>query len=347
MSDKITYVKDINGEVLIRKKKRHHKFLPSFSRITKKPAFWIGVAILAVILVFVILYITGMLNMKVKYDEGKTIHYNGHTYQFNENLVTLSFIGYDQNNRDAEDGRSGQADFLVVLGFDTENSTLKGLSIPRDTMVEPNDYSGAAYFGITEKEQIAVTFSYDHDINDACQKTTEAMSRLIYNMPLKYYFGLNLDGIGPINDAVGGISVNALETIPNTNITKGETTTLHGDNAERYVRYRNKKILESSQMRRERDDQYMKNFYEQASAQTRDITVAFDLFNTGLDYASTNLGAPEFLYLSQLALTQNVRSIEIKTIKGEMKQGETYAEFWPDETDMFEKVLDVFYIMTD
>ena len=285
--------------------------------------------------------------MHVHYDEGKIIEYNGHKYQFNENLIDLSFIGYDTNDDDTEAGRDGQADFLLVMAMDTEKGTLKGISIPRDTMVQPNDYSGANYFGAMEKEQIAVSFSYAHELNESCQKTSEAMSRLIYNMPIKFYFGLNLDGITPINDAVGGIDVKALETIPNTNIEKDKDIKLHGNNAERYVRYRNKSILDSSQMRRARDDQYMKNFYSQSIQNIRDIYIISDLFNAALDYSVTNLSLPEFLYLSQLSLTQHINSFEIITFKGEMKQGQSYAEFWANETDIFEKMLEVFYVQID
>lgn len=283
------------------------------------------------------------MNMKVHYDEGKIVEYNGHKYQFNENLVTLAFIGYDQRTADAEAGRSGQADFMLVLALDTLNSTLKGISIPRDTMVEPNDYSGQAYFNIDKKEQIALTFSYGHEINEACEKTAEAMSRLIYNMPLKYYYGLNLEGIAPINDAVGGINVTALETIPNSNIVEGANIHLYGEEARRYVQYRNEKLLESSEMRRKRDIQYAQNFYHQSLAKIRDIYIARDVFTAGQDYSSTNLGIPEFLYLTQIAMTKNISEFDIKSFNGELKQGESYAEFWPNDTSLFETVLDVFY----
>lgn len=236
MTSKITYVKDANGEVLIRKRKRRRKHLPQLTSKRQKIVIGIAAAILLLIFALIICYFVGMFNMKTHYDEGKIIHYNGHTYMYNENLISMSFIGYDKNETDDNEGREGQADFLVVMGLDTENSSLKGLSIPRDTMVEPNDYSGAAYFGSAGKEQIAVTFSYGHEIHESCEKTTEAMSRLIYNVPIKYYFGLNLEGIAHINDSVGGVSLKALETIPNSNIEKDKTLTLHGDNAQKYVR---------------------------------------------------------------------------------------------------------------
>lgn len=265
--------------------------------------------------------------MRVHYDEGKIVEHNGHKYQFNENLITLSFIGYDTRESNEQNGQAGQADYLLVLAYDTLNSTLKGISIPRDTMVESNNYSGAGYFGVTEKEQIAVTFSYDHEKNASLERTTEAMSRLIYNMPIKFYFGLDMEGIGPINDAIGGVSVNALETIPQTNIVKGQNIDLYGNNAKKYVQYRDKSVLESSEMRRQRDIQYTTNFYKQAVQNISDIFIFQELFNTSLNYSFTNLGLPEFLYLGQLALTKHVDNLDIKSFKGQLKQGQSYVEF--------------------
>lgn len=348
MSKKITYVEDANGEILVRKKKRKKKVARNF--FTKKKTLILSIIAAVIILIvatYFLLLNLGYINMKAHYDEGKIINHNGQTYTFNENLITLAFIGYDQRNEDDKSGRNGQADFLLVLALDTENSTLKGISIPRDTMVEPNDYSGQTYFGNTDKNQIAVTFSYGNNIDQACQLTTEAMSRLLYNMPLKYYYGLNLNGIGPINDAVGGINVSALETIPNTNIIQNQNIDLYGQAAQKYVQYRNEKLLESSEMRRKRDIQYAQNFYSQSLHKIRDIYIAKDVFEAASQYSSTNLGLPEFMYLTQLAMTKDISLFDIKSFKGTLKQGQSYAEFWADDSSLFETVLDVFYLQTN
>ncbi len=100
-------------------------------------------------------------------------------------------------------------------------------------------------------------------------------------------------------------------------------------------------------MRCDRDNQYMKSFYEQSISKIRDVNIAFELYSASLQYASTNLGFPEFLYLIQLVLTHNVNSIELETIKGEAKQGRDFAEFWPNDTDLYEKTLNMFYVVTD
>ncbi len=100
-------------------------------------------------------------------------------------------------------------------------------------------------------------------------------------------------------------------------------------------------------MRCERDNQYMKNFYEQSIVKIRDINTAFEFYNASLKYTSTNLGMSEFLYLMQLVLIHNVKNIELKTINGETRQGKDFVEFWPNETDLYEKTLNMFYIETD
>ena len=51
----------------------------------------------------------------VSYDEGRTIEHNGHTYAYNENIVSVVVMGYDKSLYANSTAGSGQADAVMVL----------------------------------------------------------------------------------------------------------------------------------------------------------------------------------------------------------------------------------------
>lgn len=331
-----------DGQELIRKrKKRDRTRTIKMKKHLKRLAIPVGI-ILGILIILLILWLIGMFNMKM---HGDDLEYNGHHYRFNENLVGVNFIGYDQREEDAASGRTGQSDYIAVLTFDTETGVIKGINIPRDTMIDSTEHVGHEYINQDQKTQIALSFADDSSVNKASETTTSAVSRLLYNMPIKQYYSLNLDGIGPINDAIGGVTLIPLETL-NSSIVKDKITTLHGDNAKVYVQARSNDF-DGSEKRRKRDSQYMAEFYKHGYAAVRTPQGALDLFNQGSKYSTTSIGVPEFMYLASVALTKNMNRFDLRRIEGEYKQGPKYVEFWPDQTKLFEQVLDVFYIRLD
>lgn len=286
-----------------------------------------------------------MTNPSEQMTEGKVIEYNGSTYRYNENIVSTLMIGYDQKEKDLEAGRSGQADFLLLVALDTHTGKITGISIPRDTMVEVGELVGSAY-AVNNKDlmQICLAYAYGDGQETSCRYTVDAVSRLLYNMPIGHYLSLNLEGIGPINDAIGGVTLVPIETIPNTGIVKGEQITLMGNNARKYVQYRNTKLTESAEMRRARQVQYINEFYKQAfSNSPNKIKTALDLYNVAKEYACTNVGIPELTYMAQSVFANGFSGFEIKTVPGQNEMGEKYVEYYPDKTKTFELVLSVFY----
>lgn len=333
-----------NGELIRKRKKRKSRNHKKF-----KIAGIIIVIILALVAIFAgalfALSSMGENNLKAKdYSEGKEIEYNGSKYKYNENIVSTAIIGYDQRSKDEAEGRSGQADFLMLLALDTETGKLKAISIPRDSMVELDNYVGGAYLGAGVPQQIALAYANGDGRETSCEYTKTAMSRLLFNMPIKNYFSLNLDGIGPINDAIGGVNLVPIESIPNTSINKDQRLTLMGNNAKRYVQYRDKSRLDSAELRRAREIQYFKSFYNQAFAKSNGINTAIDLFNLSKQYAITNIGLPEVTYLSQVLLNKGISEVETISVPGYVSEGPNFVEFNVDKDKLFEIILNTFYI---
>jgi anionic cell wall polymer biosynthesis LytR-Cps2A-Psr (LCP) family protein len=280
-------------------------------------------------------------------DEGKTVSYNGHTYALNEDMVSLVFIGFDRFSSAEEEEPAGQADSVMVIAFDTKTGGITAIGVPRDSMVDTSEFVGDP-FPNQDAIQLCLLFSYGDGGTTSCENTVTAVSRILYDIPITYYFALNESGITVLNDAIGGVSLTPLQTVPGTNIIEGESTVLFGNHAYRYVQWRDTSVLNSSLDRQARQIQYVKAFSSQAlQISEGSVGTLIDLFNITADYSITNLGVNEFSYLASAALANNVTSLEMITLEGELVQGEIYAEYYLDKKAVYETLLNVYYRQID
>lgn len=276
-------------------------------------------------------------------DEGVTVEYQGTTYRYNENVVSIVVMGYDRREDVSVTGEAGQADAIMVVTLDTQTGEMRVIGIPRDTMVDVDENVGDAFVG-QEKMQIALAFSYGDGYETSAENVVRAVSRVLYGMPMNYYVALSMDGIGALNDAVGGITLTSLATIPNTPIVEGQEITLFGTNAVRYVQYRDISQLDSSLQRQARQSQYLKAFFSQAiSSAAGNPSVLVSLYRTALDYATTNLGVDEFSYLATVLLQNGMSQLDVTTLQGEAVKGAQYVEYNLDQESVYQTVLDVYY----
>ena len=73
-------------------------------------------------------------------------------------------------------------------------------------------------------------------------------------------------------------------------------------------------------------------------------SLPLDLLNLVSENSVTNLSAPKITYLATKVSGSSFSSDNIYSIDCDIKEGETgYAEYYPDETKLFEMILKVFY----
>lgn len=339
---------NMNEEVVIRKRKKRN--------VKRKKRVRIAVIVLVVLLVLIggiagaVWYNiqagqAALQEVSQRVEENSNqVTYNGHTYEYNENVVSIVVMGYDYST---EADQIGQADAIMVLTVDTETGEANVIVVPRDSMVTVDEWAGSAYAG-QDTMQLNLAFSYGDGGTTSAENVVNAVSRILHNMPMTYYFAIDINGIAPLNDAIGGVSLTALQTIPDTNIVEGETTLLYGNNALKYVQWRDTSVLDSAMARQERQIQYVQTYFSQlANVAGGDASVVFDLYNTISEYSVTNLGTSEISYLASTVLGSGISSLNITKLEGELVQGEKYAEVYLDDTSVYETVLDVYYTQID
>lgn len=286
-----------------------------------------------------------------KYEE--TIIYNGHTYVYDKNKVAFAFIGVDRESitpdEDTLIGNSGQADTDIVGVIDTNTGKISVITIPRDTMVDIDIYTVGGEFVRTENMQLCLAYAYGDGGTSSCENVTSAISRILGNVPVDKYFALDLGGIAPLNDAIGGVTVTSLYDFPNEGVYKGDTVTIRGDFAETYVRQRNMDSIDASLNRTERQTQYVKAYVEQLrKAVTSDFSVVSQLYNTASEYSQTNISLSEVTYLASVVLSNGVSDYTQYTLEGEMRASDSatedvFAEYYLDEDSVMDVVVNCFY----
>ena len=276
---------------------------------------------------------------------GSTIEHDGVTYRLNENMVTVAFIGFDNQVRNLTTGESttGQADAIMIMALNTDSGRATCISIPRDSWVDVDTYIDGSYSG-QNKMQLCLQYTYGSSNEQSSELVTQAASRILSGIPIDYYFTLNVRGIAPLADAIGGVTLTPVQTVPGYDIYEGVETTLSGTRAEKYVRNRDGSNDSSSLDRQARQLSFIKAFFKQAlQSAAGDPSKLLSLYQTALNYAWTNLGMDEFSYIASTMIGQGVSGVDVVSLQGEMSSEGNHAAFYLDQDSVFQTVLDVFY----
>lgn len=276
-------------------------------------------------------------------DDGDYIEYNGHSYCYNKDVTNILFMGIDKNlDEENEAGTGGQADVIVMIAMDVKNDKMTLIALPRDTMTEVAIYTPVGKYTGMENMQVCMAYAYGDGKETSCENTVSAVRRIFYNIPVRTYYALDLEGIAAMNDCVGGIDVVSPETI--SEFVEGENYHLMGKQAELFVRARDKSSYDSSLKRLERQKVYARGFIStMLSMIKRDITSAVSVFNDSAPYSCTNLNAAKVAYLAKEFAFGGAMDTDMVSVPGKMGNDGKYAEYKIDEKAFFELFLSVYY----
>ncbi|EMK2594050.1 LytR family transcriptional regulator [Bacillus cereus] len=134
--------------------------------------------------------------------------------------ISILLLGADERKND-----SGRSDSLMVITLNPKNSSMKTVSIPRDT------YTEIVGKGKNDK----INHAYAFGGVDMSVATVEKF----LNIPINYYIEVNMEGFKDIVDAVGGVDVNndLKFSLEGQHFQKGNIH-LTGDQALAYTRMR-------------------------------------------------------------------------------------------------------------
>jgi len=279
------------------------------------------------------------------------VFYNGKNYRRNTYVKAILCMGVDRTGSMEETtttGFGGQADGIFLAAHDTVRNSLKLLMIPRDTMTDIilTDLSGNVLG--KDMQHLTLAYAYGDGREKSCEYMAEAVSDLLKGLPIDKYFATDVDAIIILNDLVGGVTV----TVPSEGMEKadpafifGNKVTLHGKQAETFVRYRDIHEDHSALYRMDRQQEYIQQFAktvtERAQKEEGLVTKLFDGIG---DYMVTDMEKGEYLKAAMSGLESgSLAEGGIYTLPGQGVTTGGYDEFYPDEEGLKQIVLELFY----
>ena len=247
-----------------------------------------------------------------------------------------------------EYGEAGQCDGVFLIAQDTARNQVKLLMIPRDTMTDVLELNPIT--GVIEPftDHLSLSYCFGDGMESSCENSRTAVQNLLMNFQIDSYMAIDTTVIAGVNDAVGGVTV----TIPTEGMTVsdpafvyGETITLHGQQAERFVRYRDINIDNSAISRMGQHRQYISGFYKAVREKSRtDSNIINELYDTFHDYMITNMSKDTYLKMALDVLQQgDFDENSMLSLPGYGTSTETFDEYYADKDSVVDIMLSMFY----
>ena len=285
-------------------------------------------------------------------DDGKTITYKGEKYRWNDNISTILFLGSDrtveqQEARESVIGINGQADTILLGVIDNKNKKISFINVNRDTMTNVAQYTPDGDYAGDKQMQICLAYSYGKDNEEGCKMMASTVSNLLYGIPIDSYARISYDAVPMLNDSVGGVTVKVIEDMSSADpaLVKDAKVTLTGNQALRYIRWRNKMVTETNELRMARQKQYFYAFMNRTIEATRaDLTLPLGLYNNAKPYMTTDITPSRVTYLTSKVLEYGVNGDAIHSVAGSSTDGASgLVEFHADDVKLYEMILNTFY----
>ena len=262
-----------------------------------------------------------------KYQEDVTITYNGKKYRYNDNLINILVMGIDdyglKGDKDT-DANPYQADTIVLGTVDAVKKTVSFMSIPRDTVASIKVLDLNDEVATVKKGPIAIQHSFGTQGERTNEAVVDAVSNLLYSIPINRYVSVDITAIPDINDSLGGITVDIPEDLTKWNPKMKAGTKdylLLNKDAVIFVARRDTGIDDSAMGRMKRQVMYLKELFPAVKAKTAEnITYPIALYNSEADKVKTNLTIDEMTYLAKLLLDLELSDKDIVSVPGEMKR---------------------------
>lgn len=287
---------------------------------TAKRTAIIGLLIIIVIIASGGLYINSLLNKTQKVDiptDDTSLGINEEAAEKDKkDITTIALFGVD-----AEDGKKGRSDAIMLLTLDNEHKNVKLASIMRDS-----------YVNIPEKGMDKINHAYAYGGPELSLKTINSN----YGLNIRDYASVNFSTLPNIIDILGGVYIDVksyeVDYIPGVN--SAGLQTLNGEKALAYsrIRYSGNGDYE----RTERQRTVLNALFNKMA--TLSITEVPKYLGEILPFVETSLSNSEILSMATTTFKMNnfnlnqARFPEDDLSHGEMIKGVWYLKFDIEET---------------
>ena len=277
-------------------------------------------------------------------DEQVSLMFEGDEYVSDDKLDTYLIIGTDAGGEFVDEEHSGTlADFLTLLIIDNTTEKFGIIQIDRNTMVPMPDLAGVDEEGEGIKQQICLAHWYGENNGQRNDNTMTAVSDLFGYLPIDNYYAINMENMGRVNDALGGVEVDITTDMTNIDpeFVAGTSVLLTNDQAEKFLRARMDVGEGTNKERMSRQTQYMQKAYSMVMGQLREnpeyVNDLYDSLSDVIQREET--GSSLSRMANHIVQYENAGILQID---GETKtrdtqgDGEEHEEFYADQQSIID-----------
>ncbi len=256
---------------------------------------------------------------------------DGVTYVRDGSIRAYLFLGVDDVGKSYENyGRGGRTDTVLLLA--KNGSDLRILEISRDTMTEVDTYDTAGDYLSTGVMQINMQYSFGNSPRRSAYLTKRTVSALLCGLEINGAVSLDMSGIAPIVDGLGGIDVKMEEDCSYIDPSYVKDAVIHMDGtaARIFISWRDTSVG-ANDARMSRHTWFIRQMLTNFKGQ--DLTGLLDIADP---YVNTDLTGDEMKDLLECDLTETVR------LPGETRRTSVHDEFYVDEDGMQEIIIHLF-----
>lgn len=281
-----------------------------------------------------------------RYAYEESIVVDGVTYRRRRDVAAILVMGIDRSSNAEIVGyrNGGQADFLQLIAIDAAGKRITRVPIDRDTMTPITVLGVLGNKSGVRTAQICLSHGFGDGGAQSCELTVDAVSNLLLGTPVDEYLAMNLDGISTLNDAVGGVRVTLEDDFSalDPEMKPGATLTLHGRQAEYFVRSRMNIGVGTNEARMARQQAYIASLTKLLDEKIRaDENCIGEIYDELEPYLQTSMRRG---YLINKAWAAREYEREVREIAGVHCIGsDGFMEFHADEKSIEAIVLELFY----
>ncbi len=266
------------------------------------------------------------------------------TYQFNKDVISLVLLGLDSDKKREQKRMGYRSDTIIVAAIDLVKKEATMISVPRDTrtMVKRLDKQGNVISQNYNKINAAYAFGPGRS-KYSYQNSLDAISHLFGGVELDYYVGIDMDGIIPITDAVGGVTLTMDVSIPKYGLVKGKEVLLKGKKAYGYVRERHVPGTDGSDISRtQRQQRFVKAFLARVK-EMGPVDAVPRLYRQTAKYVDTNLNLEQMAALALVLKDMDLDTIRIVSLPGSSQYINGTSYWLADEAEVRNLIAETFY----
>ncbi len=231
-----------------------------------------------------------------------------------QNVINVLLMGFDQDHKFyAEDGGESHSDAMMVVSLHTDTGAVDLITLPRDTLTYVPGIRGMY------KLNGAVNAGGGKTTESGREKAREAASILLGNVPIDYYFAIEMEKVVDVVDLLGGIDVNVTYGFTTRDGIYYSTGPQHLDGEAVYSYTRFRKTFEGTDIKRtQRQRDVISALIRKIQQQNLYLRLP-EILTTLRDGYYTDIDVAAMLRLLPAALGADTDDIELYTLQGSLR----------------------------